>query len=680
VTGKGDIVKIPGKEAIFISQWKDEMRRRIKLRFKGRPLSEKKIDKYLDKIVHENMVNPQVKVVNNYMNKYVSTDLLSLIDTIHEQQWIIGGGGTLYVQHDTPGRPNLMYDYITSRQELRGNYKKLRKKCPDGSDQWIYYDVLQNAMKVIINSLYGVHGYERFVLYNRFIAEATTNIGRQIITTAVMAFENFLAGGVRYNTEEELYQHITNVCNEYKENMDFSVFHIDNINEKVVERLLNICAFQHTDIFVYNVTQMVENMEYGEKVLLYYKNNLYEFTRLPFIMEKVRYIINNLKELKAPERDKINDDQILQYIDEITEFYKVFVVYDYPIFDRVRKAMYTDRNNVLYVDTDSNFLGLNEWVTFVKEEVLENQFNKPVEEIEFISVNLLAMFLSSVIDMALHTLCRNMNTKKKHADRLVMKNEFYLSRIIFTDAKKRYVSNAVLQEGQLLNGGKGDPKITGFDFKKATTKTYLREIYTKICEEDILCADYIDVENIYKKVLKVRKEIEESLENNESTFFKQSSVQLIEHYKEPYSTQGVTAVLLWNTLNPQYSMELPVDCDIVPIIDLTGPQYDNKKGKMVWKNEKLVLDFKERFPDVYHKLESNIYGNQNDLIRKMTLTSIAKPRNNEIEMPEWFFYIMDSDKVVLDAMNLISPILKSLGLTSLKTNASTEYISNIISL
>ena len=180
------------KEAIFITQWKDEMKERIKLRFPDKPLSDKKINKYLDNVIHLCMVNPKVRVENNYRGKTVHTDLLSLIDTIHDNDLIIGGGGVLYVQQDTEGRENVMYKYIISKQGLRNQYKKKRKSYPDDSDEWIYYDILQNATKIIINSLYGVHGYDGFVLYNRFIAESITNIGRQIITTAVMTFENFL--------------------------------------------------------------------------------------------------------------------------------------------------------------------------------------------------------------------------------------------------------------------------------------------------------------------------------------------------------------------------------------------------------------------------------------------------------------------------------------------------------
>ena len=100
------------EEAVFITQWKDEMKRRIKLRFRDVKLSEKKINKYLDSIISEYMSNPEVDVVNNYREQTVHTDLLSLIDTIHDNQLIIGGGGVLYVQHNTTGRENIMFDYI----------------------------------------------------------------------------------------------------------------------------------------------------------------------------------------------------------------------------------------------------------------------------------------------------------------------------------------------------------------------------------------------------------------------------------------------------------------------------------------------------------------------------------------------------------------------------------------
>lgn len=668
----------PKVEAIFITKWKNEMKQRVYMRFKDKPLSEKKIDKYLDRKIEEYMVNPKVDVINNYRNATVHTDLLSLIDSIEKNQLIIGGGGVLYLQHGQ--RENIMFDYITNLQNQRKFHKKERKKYQKGTDEWLVEDIAQGNIKIKVNSLYGVHGYAFFILYNRFIAESITNCGRQIITTAVMTFENFLSGSIKYNTEEEVYTFITNVCNEYSENMDMSIFKIDDIDHKVIKRILDMCAFECSNAFVLTIEGIIDNLSYGEKILLYYKNNLYEFSKLPFIKEKLKFIMTNLEELKKPEKSDIKDPVIVDMIDEVWKFYEVFVLYDHPIFDRVRKAMFTDRHNVLYVDTDSNFLGLNEWVVFSKEEILENQYTQDEKEMNFIIVNLMTLFLSEVIDRGLHTLCKYMNVKKEYADILNMKNEFYLDRILFTDAKKRYISNSVLQEGDLLAGGAGLPDIKGFDFKKAGVKPYIREYYTKICLDEILQAKKIDVEKIYRDVLLLKDEIDQSMKNGESTFFKQATVQIIEHYKNPYSTQGVTSVLLWNSLNPEYAMELPTDCDIVPIKEITGPKYDSVKKRYVWRNEEFVMQFKERFPDAYANLDKFIYQNSNQSIREMGLTSIAKPKNSEVPLPEWFSFLLDSDKVSLDALNLISPILKSLGLNGLKTDASTEYMTNIIDL
>jgi len=138
--------------------------------------------------------------------------------------------------------------------------------------------------------------------------------------------------------------------------------------------------------------------------------------------------------------------------------------------------------------------------------------------------------------------------------------------------------------------------------------------------------------------------------------------------------------MLWNCLNPQYAMELPTDCDIVPIHEITGPKYEKSRGKVIWPNEKYVMEFKEKFPEAYARLERDIYNNPNEEIRKMGLTSIAKPKNSDVPIPDWLSFLMDYEKVVQDDLNLIAPILKSLGLNGLKTNASTEYITNIIDL
>ena len=94
----------------------------------------------------------------------------------------------------------------------------------------------------------------------------------------------------------------------------------------------------------------------------------------------------------------------------------------------------------------------------------------------------MALFLADVSDHGLQSLAKHMNVTKQYAQRLNMKNEFYLDRIIFTKAKKRYISNSILQEGQLLNKGLGLPDIKGFDKLIVECFKIISNIETLKCE------------------------------------------------------------------------------------------------------------------------------------------------------------------------------------------------------
>jgi len=63
----------------------------------------------------------------------------------------------------------------------RDEKKALRNTYAFGSPQYVLYDMQQNALKVIMNTYYGVSGYARFRLYDREIGAAVTSVGRAII-------------------------------------------------------------------------------------------------------------------------------------------------------------------------------------------------------------------------------------------------------------------------------------------------------------------------------------------------------------------------------------------------------------------------------------------------------------------------------------------------------------------
>jgi len=75
---------------------------------------------------------------------------------------------------------------IGSLRDLRVYWYKIKakdKSLPEAKRNW--YDVIQRALKVILNASYGVFGAETFDLYCPPVAEATAAIGREVITQTI---------------------------------------------------------------------------------------------------------------------------------------------------------------------------------------------------------------------------------------------------------------------------------------------------------------------------------------------------------------------------------------------------------------------------------------------------------------------------------------------------------------
>ncbi|MBZ6496347.1 DNA-directed DNA polymerase [Natrinema longum] len=75
----------------------------------------------------------------------------------------------------------VMREMITELLAEREEKKELRNEHEPGSLEYEQYDRQQGAVKVIMNSLYGVSGWEQFRLYDKEAAAAITATGREVI-------------------------------------------------------------------------------------------------------------------------------------------------------------------------------------------------------------------------------------------------------------------------------------------------------------------------------------------------------------------------------------------------------------------------------------------------------------------------------------------------------------------
>ena len=454
----------------------------------------------------------------------------------------------------------------------------------------------------------------------------------------------------------------------------------------VYDRLIEKSKFTMTDKMKANLLDMLTGKPQGELALLYYKNNLLEFSKLDFVKAKFKYIIENNGLLSFCEMDLLKNDEMRQVTKSIWDLYEVFVLYNYPINDKIRKAMYLPKTRALYTDTDSVFVSVCHLVDYIKNDVLHG--NNPMasdNDLTFTSVNLMLIFINIAVDRYLKTLCYSTNIEPEYAEKLGMKNEFYLKRILFVEKKKRYISLSILQEGQLLGKGRGKPEIKGFEFIKSNVKPYLRDFYTQLATDEILEADEISPSRIFKKMAQLKSDIEYGMSHGDSKFYKQAKVKTPDNYKTPFSTQGVTAVMLWNAICPTMAIELPADVNIVPIKSLRLPKPPERtkptEGVQLdpFKN-KNIEELADKYPDVYQRLYNEIYTNVNPQIRYMNLSSIALPKNSNITIPQYVFDLINYDDIVTNSIQLFLPVMESLGIRSVPTTSNTNHMTNIIQL
>lgn len=681
------------KRYIFIQRWIDVMKKNFLMTL-GNRYDENKVNQIIDKAL-SHIYLPRMRLVNNYLMREFEGSLLDIYDFIIKKKPIIGGNGVLFSQHGVI--PNPQATWISNLMTERKGYKKKMFNFQKGSREYKMFDLLQLNTKIKINSLYGVLGYARFMLYNIFLAQCVTSTGQNIISSAACGFEAFIAGDVGFVSMGEVRRFI-DWCNKEVEDESIQMILSDSkipqaSAREVSKHIKSQCHFRLTQIQESIIDEMVMNSSIGAIRLMRYKNSLMDFIEIPFIFNLIEKFVLGSNGLMAPDMDAITSDEAKDAIETFWEYCEVFVMMKHPFYDRVRRNKYEFKRAVIYEDTDSNFLSLGRWVKLISERVVHGALS---DGMRYSAVNTYTIILGKVITSVYKTLTDSLNIQYDYGSRLQMKNEFYYPRILFVNTKKRYIGLQELREGKKLKGNIDDMDVKGFEFKKSITKETLRNYYTQISYELIMKPEEIDSKAVLRAIMDLGKSIRNSLSSGETIYYKQANVKRVAEYARPYSIPGVKAIYLWNALCPDYQLELPTDVDIVPIklekgrrklkkqipgLDCIPIGNDTKKQpQWMFNDTKFILDLARKYPDMYMKLDGNIFRNSNENIRGMGLNFIAKPKNPLIPIPDWFYEIIDYNQIVNDSLKLYYPILKTLGIRIIKTGQKTEHYTNMVML
>lgn len=640
---------------IFIKKWK---RKNRELLMQMNPeVSKKDVNKFLDKIIEKNLKNSKCQIDNNYIGKTLNTTLLDVCDWVEETKPICAGGGVFFKNQHQVANPlaQMIQKFLISRKKFKG---QLKDHIP-GSYEYMTLDRKQLSEKICANSIYGALGMVISFLFNLYTAQSVTGTGQSLISTTEQAFELFMTGNLVFNNFDECMTYLSNILSEEPKMSDR--FLTDISEEKLVSRLMDM-FYNTNDNYYDEVSEFVNSLTQQQINRIYYKNNLYEFSKHPEITSILTNIVRYTSDFKDPNKVPKESEK---YLNLLWTYYEEFVFYNYSPIDRIQRLKNDKRKCVLTIDTDSNFLNLNPWVEFVFDNIIDTDYrcaDRDRESLLFITINTMAFIVTKMVSAVLGKYTKTSNIPKDFRHFINIKNEFLMTRVVLSDAKKRYISSIRLREGAEIYPEKVD--IKGFDFMKSTATEETKSKFTKILNKHILQSKEIDIPAIINELIDLEGEIKTSLENGDKTYAIPKSVKELEAYEDGgFSEQGVRAIIAWNYIYPDMSIELPAKIDLI---------------KLTLDDDKNLEKLKSVDENVYNIVKEKIFNNPDKRIANKGLAVIAIPRNVD-KIPDWVIPFIDYDTITCDVLKKIYSLLKSLGISTVKT-AKKEYFTNILNV
>lgn len=626
----------------IIRRYKEEMIKNMKRVYPD--MDEKIIEEKVVNSIIENIDIPTVELINSYKGKKVETDLVTLSNQIDKNSPILCASGVLFKNHNSEEKamlPKQFKRFISARDELKAKMFTYQ----EGTYLFGLYDLLQLLAKIDGNALYGKLGLPSSILFNHEIASSITLTGRALISIVGCQIEMFLNNNVKFedindvinlfdDIEEDLNNNpeLPSIINEliYSDNISITQEMVYNkIYESFKDNITGWIPNVNEDTFIRNT---IAHVNKEVLALLYYKNNLFEFMRLP----KISKIIIDI--YTTAENPYINpykpDNDIKGYLDLLYKYIYAVVYYKKIINNSILKYTNMTRSVNIITDTDSCIACFDEWYKLLREivsgykmkpsasyipydELIKGKLNgfdqfiypygynysnatlevrpeyetfwnyKNRDGIRFTLLNIGSFILGNIINDYVDRFVCNSNaylTGEEKRCVMVLKNEFLMKRILITDAKKLYASVIELREGEMYNN---NLDIKGLQIGKSTSNERIRKELKDRLFNLILNPSEIDYKEIIEQMDVLKYQIKESLRNGDKDFYTPKKVKSISTYANPYSTQGVKSMILWNVLKDEN--QSPFDLEEMNYTDIV----------------KLTIDpiiLKEKYPDKYNNL------------------------------------------------------------------------------
>lgn len=572
------------------------------------------------------------------------------------EPYVLSGYACFYQNQDNS--VNISSAALENLGDMRKVNKKKMEAAEHGSDEYVYYRILQLTYKVLMNSYYGILGEKNSVFYNPFVQNSITMTGQDLITTTIIGMENFLSNNVLFEDTDDVITFITNIKEEEKK-----YFILDYIDEPITEDELYNYLITHVKpnktVDMRIIRSYVEGLDAEMLSRVFYKN------QIKVLLQNNSWFRDNFKEILEYEFIDKPADEVAEKFESLKEKILDFVYYDYLYEDRYKRAVKDKRRSVITIDTDSVFNNVNPHVELITE-LLGLDPNNEAEQSSI--VNILINITTAALGKIFWTLTTNMGLVERAKPLINMKQEFLYQRLLLTKNKKNYAGIITAELGHKLSRPVLD--IKGLPIlKKTSVPKALRKQFTKLVEEDILKANKINLKQIIDKYDNIELMIEDSISKGNIEFLLPKNLELIESYKTPDTIEAVRGVLIWNACEPENQIIPPEKINLIKLngFEPTDPRFE---------------DLKKNYPDKYNAIMKTVFNynvtNPKIDISRFGLSCIAMPKSEE-KIPEYLMPFIDYKTMVNTNMAPSFILLESLGIYCEEVK-TVKYKSNIISI
>lgn len=658
------------------------------------------VEKIVSRIIKERFVDPTITMDNNVTGENKTITLSGLCNWIDQRNPVVSGNATFYMQPAEMLSPTS--NMLRSLKKGRKMVKKEMFKYKPGSDEYAALDLDQMNKKVIMNAEYGGSGAPTAAFYTKYSPAATTLMAQSIITTMAAFFESYVGDNQKFFNINECFDWMNKVC---EKNEKIPNWVLRPTTKEVSDRICHHFYMLNPRDVPY-IENYVRSCTPDQQVYLYYANNIKTFIRnhvnmrqllvtvlssLPNYQAAVGKLPDEFEgQFESPEKYNkwISNEMFLNPysipkciespMNEFIETLNKFVYVEYITPDSIVKLNNHKRNTVLLVDTDSNMINADIFVSFVINELFPGEnFGRPKMYNEMILVNVLAASIDRCVIKMLDFYGRTHHMDEPSRAELTMKNEFMFRRFFLMKTKKRYAASIVLREGNIIIPFK--PEIKGLDFIKAGVTEDVTKKFQKMLEDHILFSDELELHEMMKELKAFEDEIYHDLRSGGTRFLKPQMYKAEGAYKKIVDSEGrvvgskawslpvFRGAAVWNELYPKQKIN---SLDRVKLIKLTCTGLSD------------LEPVKRKFPEEYNQIVAKIFMSNKRDIQSCGLRVIAIPTGMK-QIPEWIIDLIDYDLIISDVISSFRSVLESLEIeeTSYKTpNGSANITSCLISL